>query len=427
MIIHVVQAGDTINSIADQYGITSAKLIQDNGLQPKDSLVPGQTIVIVYPDQIYIVKEGDTLAGIAAENGISVMQLLQNNPFLSDRQYIYPGEELVIRYNNKKGEMTVNGFASLFIDKRVLVKTLPFLTYLTLFGDYITENADIISADASEVIQLAKAYGVAPMLSLSAYTPQRELSQEAAYKIIYTEELQDRFINNLINILKEKGYSGFNISYHFITADNAQAYSLYTKKLADALRNEGFYFVITIPPRVNQANNTVAYQKLDYSQLGQYADEILLMSFYFGYSYVPPLPVMSVAETKDILDYTITIISPEKLSIGISVIGYDWSLPYVPGVTKANSLSITSAIQLAGEVSTVIQFDEVSQTPFYNYSEAVVPIDHIVWFTDARSVNEMAELVPSYGLKGIGVWNIMYYNYQLWLVINSQYDIVKLL
>ena len=107
MIIHVVQAGETINSIADQYGITSARLIQDNGLIPQDGLVPGQTIVIVYPKQVYIVKEGDTLAGIAAENGISLIQLLQNNPFLSNRQYIYPGEELVIRYNDKKGHALV--------------------------------------------------------------------------------------------------------------------------------------------------------------------------------------------------------------------------------------------------------------------------------------------------------------------------------
>jgi spore germination protein len=373
------------------------------------------------------VKEGDTLESIAAENGISLMQLLQNNPFLSDRQYIYPGEELVIRFNDKVGQMTINGFASSFIDKRVLTKTLPFLTYLTIWNNFITSNADIISVDDAEIIELAKAYGVAPMMLISSYTPQGELSQEAAYSIIYNVELQDRFINNLLTILNEKGYSGVNITYHFLSAENIQAYSIFTAKVATAVISAGYSIFITIPPRIDQANNMVGYEELDYSLIGQSSNEVLFMPFYFGYSNVPPLPVMSTTITKDFLEFAVTVIPPEKLSIGISVIGYDWKLPYVPGVTKANSLSNASAIRLAGEAGVAIQFDEESQTPFYNYSEVAVPINHIVWFTDARSMNGMSELVPTYGLKGTGVWNIMYYNSQLWLIINSQYEIVKIL
>lgn len=426
MIIHVVQTDETINSIADQYGITSEKLIRDNGLFPQSSLVPGQTIIIVYPDQVYIVKEGDTLANIADENGISLIQLLQNNPFLSDRQYIYPGEELVIQYKDKIGQMTVNGFANSFIDKGILTKTLPFLTYLTIWNNYITANADIISVDDAEIIQLAKSYGVAPMMLISSYTPQGELSQEAAYNIIYNEEMHELFINNLLTILNEKGYYGVNIAYHFLSTENIPAYNIFNAKVAAAVRSAGYAFFNTIPPRVNEAKNIIEYEKLDYTQFGQQSNEVLFMSFYFGYSYVPPLPVMSTTSTKDFLDYIVTVIPSEKLSIGISVIGYDWKLPYVPGVTKANSLINSSAIQLASEFGATIQFDEISQTPFYNYSETVLPINHIVWFTDARSINGMAEIVPAYGLKGIGVWNIMYYNAQLWLIINSQYDILKI-
>jgi Predicted glycosyl hydrolase len=429
MIIHVVRAGDTIESIANQYGISSIRLIQDNGLDPKESLVLGQTIVIVHPEQVYIVKEGDTLTGIAAENGITLLQLIQNNPFLSVRDYIYPGEELVIRYNDKNGEMIINGFANSYLHKEVLTKTLPFLTYLTIWENYITENAEIISVedgDILEIIQLSKDYGVAPMMLITAFTPKGELSQETAYKIVYTEEYQDIFINNVINVLNQKGYYGVNIAYHFLSAENIQAYNVFNKKFSDAVRNAGFSFFVTIPPRLNQANNKMTYEQLDYSQMGQQSDQVLFMSYYLGYSFAPPLPVISVSATKEILEYAVTIIPPEKLSIGISVIGYDWKLPFVPGVTKANALSNTSAINLAGEVGAEIQFDEESQTPFYNYSEVVLPIDHIVWFTDARSINEMSELVPTYGLKGVGIWNIMYYNAQLWLIINSQYDILKI-
>ncbi len=427
MIIHVVQAGDTIESIAEKYKVTPAKLMRDNGLSLQDILVIGQTIVIVYPEQVYIVKEGDSLAGIASENEISLMQLLQNNPFLSDREYIYPGDELVLKYNNKKGSMATNGFCSTYINTNILIKTLPYLTYLTIWGNYITASADIISVNDEDLIRIAKEYGSAPIMQITAYTPQGELSQEAAYRIIYTEELQNRFINNLLIILNKKGYYGVNIAYHFLTAENIPAYSGFTEKISSALKTAGYYTFITIPPRVSQVNNVLLYEKLDYSMIAEYADEMLLMSFYFGHSFVPPMPVMSITATKDFLDYIRTIISAHKLTLGISIIGYDWNLPYVAGVTKANSLSMTSAIQLAAEVNVAIQFDEVSQTPFFMYSEMVVPLNHIVWFSDARSMNGMTELVTLYDLKGIGAWNIMYYNNQLWLIIHSQYDILKII
>lgn len=53
------------------------------------------------------------------------------------------------------------------------------------------------------------------------------------------------------------------------------------------------------------------------------------------------------------------------------------------------------------------------------------PVDHIVWFIDARSIDALLGLVIDYDLKGTGIWNITVYNTQLWLIINSQFDIVK--
>lgn len=133
MIIHIVQPGETISSIANYYGVTAAKLIQDNELEDAANLVPGQTIVIAYPVQVYTVQEGDSLIGIANTYDVSVMQLLRNNPYLSNRESLYPGDIIVISYNNNKGKITTNGYANTFIDLGILRKTLPFLTYLSIF------------------------------------------------------------------------------------------------------------------------------------------------------------------------------------------------------------------------------------------------------------------------------------------------------
>ena len=50
MKIHVVKKGETLFSIARQYGV-SARLLQKQNEVPEDgALVPGQTLVVLLPD-----------------------------------------------------------------------------------------------------------------------------------------------------------------------------------------------------------------------------------------------------------------------------------------------------------------------------------------------------------------------------------------
>jgi len=60
MVIHVVQPGETIISIAEYYNIPVDRLILENGIANPDNLAIGQTIVIVQPDVLYTVQLGDT-------------------------------------------------------------------------------------------------------------------------------------------------------------------------------------------------------------------------------------------------------------------------------------------------------------------------------------------------------------------------------
>jgi len=143
MDIYVVQPGDNIELIANKYGISVERLISDNGLINPYTLVPGQAIVLLNPEKIYTVKSGDTLATIADSNGISIMQLTRNNPFLYDRNYIYPGESLVINYSADK-ELLVHGFTYVFINLDTLKRALPYLTYISIFNYRIGENANIV-------------------------------------------------------------------------------------------------------------------------------------------------------------------------------------------------------------------------------------------------------------------------------------------
>ena len=72
MTIYVVQSGETIDTIAANYGVNPARLAADNEVPASGALAVGQTLVIRSPRQVHAVHSGETMGSIAAAYGISV-------------------------------------------------------------------------------------------------------------------------------------------------------------------------------------------------------------------------------------------------------------------------------------------------------------------------------------------------------------------
>lgn len=425
MIIHIVQSGDTIDTIAEQYNISAAKIIIDNEIPEPYTLVQGQSIVIVYPEQSYIVQEGDTLESIASSNNISVRQLLRNNPYLLDRDIIIPGEMLTISYPNTKGKIAINAFAYVFISKELLRKTLPYLTYLTIMNYQFSENYEITGEDDSEILRMTKEAGVIPLLQITTFQTQSIETIEATLRILYSEEIQDLLIEKTLNLLKSRGYYGINVTFSYIDSQNYTLYNHYLSKISARLNSEGLFVFVTLAPRENLNINEVTFMRSDFTEIGQLAHGINLLDFDWSSSFEPPTLQTTTYIGNEFINYAKTMIPVEKTYIGLSSIAYDWQLPYELGVTKANSMSTNTAIELARDTGSVISYDDIAEAAYFQYyhNKLGVPLAHLVWFRDARSVDTRANQVIENGFAGLSVWNIMYYFAQLWLVINSQYEI----
>lgn len=105
--VYYVQAGDTLASIADQYGISAKELMDLNGITNPDLIYVGQKLILPggyhnpggYDnynggfDGNYVVQPSDTLGNIAARLGTSVQALMSAND-LFDSDMIYVGQTL---------------------------------------------------------------------------------------------------------------------------------------------------------------------------------------------------------------------------------------------------------------------------------------------------------------------------------------------
>jgi spore germination protein len=428
MEIYVIQEGDTIDSIAARFGIPAQRIILDNGLSYPIQLLVGQALIIAFPKQTHVVQEGDTLQSIAELNQVPVMQLLRNNSFLADRDILYPGETLIISYNTDRS-ITTNGYVFTFIKRENLIRVLPNLTYLSIYNYTASEHGEVVQyGDDTEIISTSLDYGVIPLLMVTTMTPTGVPNIEAAYNILLNEEVQNVMIEQFVTILKSKGYRGINMVFNYINQINLQLYINMIKRVSERIRQEGLLFFTTIDYGLQEGSGDVTFDQIDYSAIGTYVDNIIFLKFIWGANYGPPAPVSNINHVRRLVEYMSERYPPEKIMVGVQIFGYDWQLPYLEGRTVATSMTINAVLELAYESAAVIQFDEESLTPFFYYYQIIgIPVEHVVWFIDVRSIEGINQMVRDFSLQGSGIWNIMFYYPQLWTSINAQFDIIKLL
>ena len=423
MVIHVVQRGENLYSIANQYGVPLSQILNDNQLPDPARLVVGQTLVIRFPLQIHTVQSGQTLQAIAQQYGLSLRQLQRNNPILGGGTTIYPGQTLVITYRQElEGTLSVNGYAYPFIDRSLLQSTLPFLTYLTPFTYGITEEGNLVDLNDEELIAAAVSSGVAPLMHLSTLTEEGGFSNELASLVLNNAEIQNRLIENIVATIQQKGYRGLDVDFEFVFARDAGPYAAFIRNLTQTLNPLGYPVIAALAPKTSATQRGLLYEGHDYAALGAAANQVLLMTYEWGYTYSPPMAVAPLPNVRSVVEYALTEIPPEKIWLGIPNYGYDWPLPFVQGQTRATSISNRYAVQLALRYNAEIQFDERAQTPWFQYRDEN-GVQHEVWFEDARSIRAKLALIPEYGLWGAGYWNLMRPFPQNWIVLASLYNI----
>ncbi|MDD3570664.1 MAG: glycosyl hydrolase family 18 protein [Lachnospiraceae bacterium] len=424
MQIHVVKSGETLSSIAQNYGLSVQYLQNINQLPNPNDLVVGQTILIIYPEISHTVVQGDTLTSIANQYGVTTIRLLRNNPFTTQRQ-IVPGDTIVISYATPLvGSAKISGYVYPNVNLDYLRTVLPYLTYIAIFTYGINDDGTLITIDDEEIIALSRDFGVAPLMHLSSLSKDGTFSSELASKVLNDIELQETLIEDILSTIKEKNYSGLDIDFEFLPAEDSQNYVNFVSKLTSRLNQYGYIVIAALAPKTSADQKGLLYEGHDYFGIGAAANLSFIMTYEWGYTFGPPMAVAPINNVKKVLDYAVTEIPTDQILMGIPSYGYIWTLPYEKGVTKATSISNLTAIEIAADRNVEIFYDETAQSPFYNFIDTNgTPAE--VWFEDARSVEAKLMLIKEYNLVGAGYWNLDRPFQQNWMVLNSLYNILQ--
>lgn len=429
MEIYVVKQGDTIYKIAQMFNVSAEKIIADNELTNPNNLVVGQTIVILTNGAngtTHTVVSGDTLFSIAKQYGVSLSSLMQANPQITNPLNLQIGSIVTVpNVNQNKREIEVNGYCFPNISDSVLNKTLPSLTYLSIFSYEVLPDGNLVNiSNDTRLIEKARSHNVAPMLVITNIEQNASFSSELAHEILNNPVAQANLINNVISKMQEKNYYGVDVDFEYLFPEDREAYNQFLLELKTAITPLGYILTTAVAPKTSKNQEGLLYEAHDYAFHGKVSDHVIIMTYEWGYTYGPPMAVAPANQVKRVLDYAVTEIPSRKILMGMPNYGYDWNIPYVEG-TAASSISNVGAVDLAREVGSFINFDNVQKAPYFNYWQGSQ--EHVVWFDDARSTYERLKFVEEYDLGGVSYWTINQFFPQNWLVLNAMYNIKKVI
>ncbi|MDF2948493.1 MAG: hypothetical protein K0R07_507 [Sedimentibacter sp.] len=423
MFIHVVQKGEVLWEIADYYKVDINSIVEANALPDPSKLLVGQSLIIPTSDNIYVVKKGDTLWKIAQSYGIPIQDIIRENQ-LTSQDDLYVSQTLRIPARPRP-EIEVNGFTYILGQDAVPVVSEigDLLTYLSPFAYLVQEDGSLVPIADEAAIGEAIAHGIVPMMSIVNFT-MNIAGENVANKVLNNPNVVNTLQNNIINVMRDKGYQGLNVDFEYVLPEDREAYNSFLESTVEKLHNEGYFVSTALAPKLSAEQRGLLYEAHDYEAHGRIADFVVLMTYEWGWRGGQPRAISPINEIEKVLDYAVSVIPRDKILMGFQIYARDWTLPFAPG-QEADTISVEEAMNIAYAHNAQIQYDYLAQSPFFRYSDNEGNA-HEVWFEDARSAQAKFDTVKEYGLRGLSYWGLGYPFTQNWVLLKDNFEIKKL-
>lgn len=423
---HIVKQGESLWAISNLYNVNPDDVYELNGLDDLTYLIPGQVLVIPTYDNVYVIKPGDTLWSISKRYDVPIRSIIAANPGINPN-YLIPGTSIKIPgESNRYGKADVNAYIEPVneeVDREIVSEVGKYLTEISPFSYTLKDDGTLERLKDEAVLDESKKYNISPLLTVTNLRGGN-FDSDLISRFLNNEEYQENFIKDALSIMKDKNYYGLKLDIERVPTKDRENYNEFLRKVTDVMHKEGYIVSTALAPKTSDTLEGPWYGGHDYKAHGEIVDFVVIMTYEWGWSGGPPMAVAPVNKVKEVLDYAVSRIPPEKILMGMPLYGYDWKLPYERGGEWAKRISPQEALQLAEKYGQSIKYDEESQTPYFNYYDEN-GIKHEVWFEDGNSTDAKLKLVKDYGLKGVSYWVLGEDYPQNWALLEDRFKINK--
>lgn len=282
-----------------------------------------------------------------------------------------------------------------------------------------------------------------PWLSLFAAAKKKNVTvipsilwteRDAMEILLNSKTKRTAHIASIVNEVNKNNWAGIDIDYEGKSAETKDGYSAFLKELKAALTKKKKKLVCTIEARTPISSR---YEKVtpellarieyanDFKTIGKYCDEVRIMAYdqstddlmlvnkYSGISYKP---VADIDWVKKVVTLALEDIPASKISLGVATYGYKYeiktdnttgkityprigSMNFFYANELADNLHITPTRNAAGELS----FTYSTTT---NEGGMARNKTYLVWYSDAKAIEDKLKIAKLYGLKGITIFKL---------------------
>lgn len=427
MQIHTVKRNDSLWNLAQHYGVPLQHIVEVNGIEQSDPLIVGQALIIPSPpgNKTHKVAHGESLWSIARQYGLSLQEVAAANQ-LSNPAMIRPGQIIVIPAP-KLTTIEVNGYMERMGEEAAaeIAQLSNELTYVTMFSYKINTDGTLVELDDAKLRETALANHVAPMMAITNIS-EAGFSSELIHEVLNNQHAYTHLITTVSNTMQERGFKALNIDFEYIPPEDHQLYNSFLRDITRHLHQFDYLVSTAVAPKYSADQQGLLYESHDYRAHGEIVDFVIIMTYEWGWTGGPPRAVAPLNEVSKVISYALSEIPPQKIMMGIPLYGYHWTLPYVEGESRAAALSTEAAIKLARERKAAIEYDQTAQSPHFSFYDTELK-QHIVWFEDARSLQAKFNLVKQYGLRGVSYWKLGIQADTNWYLLSENFSVKKLL
>jgi spore germination protein len=220
-------------------------------------------------------------------------------------------------------------------------------------------------------------------------------------------------VDNIYRLLVDNDYDGVNIDFEGMEPYTRAGVTAFMEELWAKLKPAGLLVTMAVPAKWSADDSTNDFAAcFDYAALGRVVDYLVIMTYDQHAGWSGPGPVADINWVRDTVEYTLTVVPPAKVLLGLGGYGYDWS--------DGRCLEVEAATvpAEAAQRGATIEWDATAKVPYYVYYSAG-GARHEVWYENSYSVDHKIALVNEYGLGGVALWALGQEESRFWQVING--------
>ena len=225
--------------------------------------------------------------------------------------------------------------------------------------------------------------------------------QSVMHNFLLSLKEQDEVIESLVKEAKEQNYIGWQFDFENISYLDRDLYSSFVEKTAKYLHENGLTLSVAAVTRSVDYENTSAFKNwsgvFDYARIAKAVDFISMMTYDDPESFGP---VASLPFINKVLDYVKDKIPPEKLSFGIPLYHWGWSVNPFKKVVASGTYERLSNIKT--NYSYTSSYDKYLGASWLSYSYKEK--QYMIWFQDKQSFENKLDVIKQNSFRGFSAW-----------------------